>query len=800
MTSAESLVNGEIFHGATYVAPSVYARLPGYWNDLSQALDRDTRPGGVLFLPVDSSYETWFTWGYYGADTVGMSATMHRSFQPAPPFGYFITPARTSIYKRVAGMATFGSPLAARALQDLGIRFIVFRGDVLVPGMATAADSLRRTFPGATVRRFGPLTLFDLGDPRPLVTDYSQWIDATVPLEAGTTLELGALVKDSRPRLDVPPPTPGPAGIAAASPFGDRIPAAALSEVGLTPEGELGISGAQRIVLNTPSVPWTGAVFGKREPQQVALALQGLDPDMVPMGATPFSFFPERAVARAPIALREIPVLVANNAQLGQSPYIAFNPGGAIRGDVVARCLGCTASSPARLSIGGVWLPASVAAESTDATTFRFHGASFPPGASPLAFALPAGATIQRDDLAISLATAKPERARFLDAFYEVDLPLYEHPLISNPVISPILGVPPVVPYGVASPPVAAFIVFLRTGNTTIPCGIAVDTIHPYDLYTESLDCLRRHDLPTDSATVAAARIVGVGLTNFHSKSRLLQPTGLAISVNTWDYAVVPALWESPVVSATGQRVTQTGQLEAPIVIGDLIDTSMPRLDPGANPAELSVSARRTVRRWSVRPAMPGGVLSVTAPFSSRATTLGVSVQATTVDPLLYSSVYVWKRLAHVARVQFAERIFETPVPRVAAVAHIGLPPVDAVIKSDGVPGATVGAIGPLVTPPAPTHSCDGDAGQAVIRCRVAANSVLVLNIGYHWSWIALEGFAVLTHVRADGWRNAWIVPASGSVTMINLLDFGVPALALATLATFALLLLRSFKRGGMAA
>jgi hypothetical protein len=160
VASAWLLVSGVVFH-ARATTPSMYVRVPWYWTRLDAAL-AGPPDEGVLVLPPDATYDATYAWGYRGADMVPIQATRRRVLLPGPPFQYFITAQRTSIYSKVVRTIASRPAAAAGMLRDLGIRYVIERHDVMAPPQG---------FPASHVRAFGGLTIADLGASRPLLTD-----------------------------------------------------------------------------------------------------------------------------------------------------------------------------------------------------------------------------------------------------------------------------------------------------------------------------------------------------------------------------------------------------------------------------------------------------------------------------------------------------------------------------------------------------------------------------------------------------------------------------------------------------
>lgn len=199
--SAIALVNGAVMHGGGGTVRSMYVSVPPYWNATATALARAPGNGGVLVLPGDTRYDTTYRWGYWGADALPQNITARRVLLPGPPFGYFSSAARDSIYDRVHKLIQLQSPLAAGVLRDLGIQFILFRGDVNEDDGTTPA-MLGTLFPRATQQRFGDLTLFTLPASAP-VEEASGWIaQSAAGFSAGQDVELRGLYGETAPRIE----------------------------------------------------------------------------------------------------------------------------------------------------------------------------------------------------------------------------------------------------------------------------------------------------------------------------------------------------------------------------------------------------------------------------------------------------------------------------------------------------------------------------------------------------------------------------------------------------------------------
>ena len=192
-------ITGAVFHEPSGFEPAMHVKVPDYWLGLAAYINR-APPGGVFVLPADPSYSVEYTWGFYGADNVPRDLVHREVFTPGAPLGYVLPHAQLSIERKLISMLAERSSLTAQTLRDLGIRFVLFRNDVLenagFPFSAREAAALFGSYPH---QRFGALDLYDIGAPAGRVTA-ARVIVAATAREPGDQIELRAL-EERLPRV-----------------------------------------------------------------------------------------------------------------------------------------------------------------------------------------------------------------------------------------------------------------------------------------------------------------------------------------------------------------------------------------------------------------------------------------------------------------------------------------------------------------------------------------------------------------------------------------------------------------------
>ncbi|MBV8282616.1 MAG: hypothetical protein JO347_11215, partial [Candidatus Eremiobacteraeota bacterium] len=192
-----AVITGAVFHESSGFEPAMHVRVPAYWFDIARRINR-APPGGAFVLPADPTQYAEYSWGFYGADTLARDLLHRHVLLPGATRGYVLPHAQLSIERKLASMLDAGSPLVAPALRDLGIRYVIYRNDVLLStGFPFSSRQAQATFAAYPVERFGALDLYDLGAPPsgPLSTAFAAIGEDATPIEPGDQLELRALAE-----------------------------------------------------------------------------------------------------------------------------------------------------------------------------------------------------------------------------------------------------------------------------------------------------------------------------------------------------------------------------------------------------------------------------------------------------------------------------------------------------------------------------------------------------------------------------------------------------------------------------
>lgn len=211
-SAAFPMITGSQFHGYTAnfhrnvpgLAPQFVA-LPNYWEHATRYLNDVGTDGAVLVLPAESYYQVDYSWGLYGADYLP-TWSIHRDVLIPGLEGYTASPNMRAIDRAIVNNFRLLAPLTPTMLRQLGIRYVLFRGDVRhdveQPGNVSSQD-VEDTLKGvASLRHFGPLKIYDLGEALPelrLSTEFNEGDYSS--FDAGAIRTLDALTENV-PRVD----------------------------------------------------------------------------------------------------------------------------------------------------------------------------------------------------------------------------------------------------------------------------------------------------------------------------------------------------------------------------------------------------------------------------------------------------------------------------------------------------------------------------------------------------------------------------------------------------------------------
>ncbi len=172
------LVTGAVEHGPVHApdgfdAPSVYVRVPAYWSEAARYLNGSAPAGGVLLLPpiLSNGYDVFYRWGYYGVDGIA-PALIRRPLLELDQglykgLGYIKHRESQAVADEIYRQFDARSPRVAVLLRDIGVRYVLFRSDFYDAQRTWLSDAQIHRVLGVEPKRFGALSLYDLGAPEP---------------------------------------------------------------------------------------------------------------------------------------------------------------------------------------------------------------------------------------------------------------------------------------------------------------------------------------------------------------------------------------------------------------------------------------------------------------------------------------------------------------------------------------------------------------------------------------------------------------------------------------------------------
>lgn len=214
--SGIAMLSGAIFRGEVIASdgsllPSEYVRVPTYWTRAAAYLNGTRRGAGVLLLPpvLGTGYDVQYDFGYYGTDSLPQDLILRPLLylHPAGTWGYISHPEAQSASDALNQLIDERSPLAERLMRNLGIEYVMFRNDIVDESHAWFSDKDVRQLLGVAPRRFGPLSIYDIGRSSARFLLSQDWIADYFPgATPGQLAELSVLEEDT-PRVamqDIP--------------------------------------------------------------------------------------------------------------------------------------------------------------------------------------------------------------------------------------------------------------------------------------------------------------------------------------------------------------------------------------------------------------------------------------------------------------------------------------------------------------------------------------------------------------------------------------------------------------------
>jgi arabinofuranan 3-O-arabinosyltransferase len=123
--------------------PAAHVRVPQFWWDTAEVINKDPSPGKVLVLPLDDYYQMPTKWGFFGVDSISNLLLKKGVIQPKPD-GYFgDVPGYAADVRAIqTGLLSGDLTAVPRMLDATGIDTIIVRHDLVndMPGR-TFADN-----------------------------------------------------------------------------------------------------------------------------------------------------------------------------------------------------------------------------------------------------------------------------------------------------------------------------------------------------------------------------------------------------------------------------------------------------------------------------------------------------------------------------------------------------------------------------------------------------------------------------------------------------------------------------------
>lgn len=822
--SGVDLLNGSVFHSAVVgsdgtLVPSEYVAVPAYWRSAADYINEAPQAGGVLMLPphLSPGYDVRYDFGYYGSDAVATNLIARRIlYLDAGLTGglsYVKHLESQSIADRLRDLLGSGSPLAVRMIRDLGIRYVVYRADIVHEQYGWHSQDELSALLGARAVQFGPLAVYDLGAPESPFALRRDWVAGSYgSADAGAIGELSAL-EEPLPRVDVaaiPRAFPGrPALVersvaAAAGPAGPGN--GAFGGTGAGVDRAVGLFAPGGVRNQIPVVVKDGPDRTLRMSLGGASAL-ALITDIPILSIRPTAHPSGEALLAAHV------LSIDDGRDLSLTEEVDNVDVRSVYADVVVP----VPASPARsyeLTVEGSRYQ-GVAERAGDAVVVRFRNVLLLPGATTVGLS---GTKIDAHP-PLSAASGPERSARSTYAFYFTSVhPAGLQVAIGIPPTAPVVGSIDVpltgADYGSIEvlsgptplPALSAAIAFSSAG-TTYRCplvlypGRGVEIDHALgsclttNLLPANVESARIHDLqiygiaglPDGGRLLMAARADAIARKTLGPPELRSEKRDARISYRM-HWRVGRDAVRADIVTLridgcgpAGSAQTSTLQLDATagrkrLVYRQPLFTTPDGAGQGAAVSMLQAFAKRSARLTGVTAscetdAAPG------APDPVAALSLG--------SPRGFSPVLIPTSSGHplaVARGGVAAR----PLPASGAplVVRFGDLPPETSVAAAGAPPRSAAA---SMTCGAPEIRCGG----RLIRAAVPSGFVGLATFGqlYSPTWIGVEvggGIRFPKHVRADGWQNAWFVADPGELFVFNLVDVVVFIGLLAGLAAIA--------------
>lgn len=208
------LLTGAVFHGTVVssngeLMPSQYVKIPAYWTAAADYLNAVPEKGGALLLPphLSPGYDVFYNFGYYGIDSVATNLISRRLLYLdaglTAGLGYLKHVQSQDLADRLRDLLAVRSPLAVPMMRELGIRYVVYRGDIRHMQHEWYSQTEMTALFHREPAQFGPLAIYDLGAAESTFSLQRAWIAGGYgTANAADMAELGAL-EEPLARVDI---------------------------------------------------------------------------------------------------------------------------------------------------------------------------------------------------------------------------------------------------------------------------------------------------------------------------------------------------------------------------------------------------------------------------------------------------------------------------------------------------------------------------------------------------------------------------------------------------------------------
>ncbi|HEX5275344.1 MAG TPA: alpha-(1-_3)-arabinofuranosyltransferase family protein [Candidatus Rubrimentiphilum sp.] len=832
VVSGWPLISGAVFHGPVVASngaltPSVYVSVPTYWSQAADYLNSARGDDGVLMLPphLSPGYDVEYGFGYYGVDAVATNLIRRRLLYLdaglIEGLGYLKHTESQSVSDRIRTLLDTDPALAQAIMHDIGIRYVLYRGDIVHQQNAWYSQAEMSVLLHRTPKQFGPLAIYDLGTGEDLFGLHARWIAGSYGgASAGDLAELAA-VEEPLPRVnagDLPSDFSGHPALVEQS--GDAQHALALGK------------GVDRAISFGSSPPVAGSVVISAASARELRVSAGAAP--LPMIVTDVPTSSLRHGSRSGAALLAAHVLSfsQNRGSLSVAGSLQNIGVRAVWADFIVTVPARPARRYSLAAEGSLYRP--VEQTNGQALTLRFASVLVAPG--QVSFEL-AGEPSKGGDVSDSQAGTAGFSSK-LYSFYFTNVRAAGAPAIVGSVGDTFVdaGTLPL-QYDASDYPnmevttghgsqVTAVVDFTSSGKT-YSCPVLLQVDQGIDMDYAIAECIRQNSLTLPVRSIKLVDVHIVAAVDQPVLSDLTSYGRLLVSVRPSAFTEITT--GSPVLSSTARvyplrelaggftvaEIDPTGAVRhrAPVTIRwrldhqalqatDVIAVRVDGCGGTQNTSSISLTAAGGIKPQVYRQqlfATPDGAEAVEAAFSLEQAFGRQEPRLLDLSAKCFVEFPTAGAREVRARLQLLRR-WRAPVPvHASGIRTLTLPTAGVVARAlpnAGVPLPvqfgdlpSTASVAVLGGPPVRAGSnAQMDCRSPGVRCSTGMvtaavpagfKGLAVFSQLYSPTWFAIKlgpGLSLPAHVRADGWRNAWYVSGAGELIIVNLLNLLVMA------------------------